>query len=50
MNKRITVRIVAGSLATAVLGLAAFAAPAQADSAWGPTSSKGGAGTYRIIG
>ena len=50
MNKRITVRIVAGSLATAVLGLAAIAAPAQADSAWNPTSPKGGAGTYRIIG
>lgn len=62
MNKT-TVRIVAGTIATAVLGLVALTAPAQADTAWNPTSPKdtstsriigapamGGAGTYRIIG
>lgn len=52
MNKRITARIVAGTMATAILGMAALAAPAQAkDSAWNPASPKdGGAQTFRIIG
>ena len=41
MNKRSTVRVVAGTAVAALLGLAALAAPAQArDSAWNPTSPK----------
>ena len=58
MNKRITTRIIAGTAAAALLGLAALAAPAQAkDSAWNPTSPKDtqktriiGAPEHRIIG
>jgi hypothetical protein len=52
MNKRITVRVAAGTIAAALLGMAALAAPAQAkDSAWGGTvAPKDTAQSFRIIG
>lgn len=49
MNKRITIRVVAGTAAAALLGLSALAAPAQADSAWGRSANKDGQSS-RIIG